>query len=521
MRPKIVWLATMLAMMLAMMPASQASADEVASPTSLAGLSDEQLRERVTSFFAAGGTQPCTDYVPFSAELSRRHPDQPTYSSAAQYAQALCASSQGQYADALRLLKQAETSYRSPIYESLGLALAESLNDGPEALARLKALKNTGVLANAPFDAIATVTGLLIRQGLEAESDQLDYEMTQAASFAEMPDKEQQYLASAALRHEARIRQTRDVDRLLGYIHSPSLIAFMLAFRDYEFIWPSLEQYAGDHLARITESDVSWTAARLADKPEDRDRLQAYAQALFAAGRDDEAISVAESWLGRSEKQGALEEGDGWALNLEADALDGKGETAKADAIFDRLAALSPDEHPWVVNFVINREGRLVQQGRWNEGLEASELARTVAEKYGSAYARAAVTADRACAFFNLGRKEDAQHELRFLTDHPGDSPRSIVLALLCAGREDEAATLTLGMLRDPKTRDSLLTGLQDDRFSFEAQAESKLPSTRGLIMNHADLREEALKYVRLLPDNLVPLGYQRREQSADANRKH
>ena len=500
-----------LAVVLGSLSAWHASADEAPQQVGLASMSDQQLQSSAVDLLRKGGDESCA-LAPILAEMGRLNPERMPQ---ARYVQAMCADAEQRYTDARRLLSQAENAASSPLFDSLGLHLAVETKDGVEILRRLRLLAKSGVIAQAPLDAIGPATGRLISLGLEAESDEFDYELSRSPSFGRMLPDVQQYLASAAIRHAARVRQVGEVDRLLGYIHSPSLVIFMLSFRDYEPAWPNLERFAGDHLAKITDSYVSWAARGLSEKPTESDRLRQYTQALLLADRDDEAISTLQNWLDRPERRGALQEGEAWALDLEVEAFDARGETSKADAIYERLAALPLETHPWVVNFLINRQGRLVRQGRWSEGLAASEIARTAAQRYGTDYARAEITADRACAFFKLGRKEESRQELAFLTAHPLDSPEGLARALLCAGRDDEAAVLILPMIRDPKTRDALLMDLQDERFSPGPRAKAELPAVRELILKRPELRAEALKYVRLLPENLVPVGSQRREQGA------
>ena len=152
-------------------------------------------------------------------------------------------------------------------------------------------------------------------------------------------------------------------------------------------------------------------------------------------------------WRDRKAKGAQIEEGDAWALNIEAYAYDSLGQPKKADAVFDELAKLDPDENPWVVNFVINRASRLVGQGRWKEGVKATLLARAVAEKYGSTYAKLILARQMACALPELGRADETASELAFLRDNAKDGIALSVAGLMCAGQNDEAAAMLLAAL--------------------------------------------------------------------------
>jgi hypothetical protein len=233
---------------------------------------------------------------------------------------------------------------------------------------------------------------------------------------------------------------------------------------------------------------------------------------LFA-GRYEELNGLADKWLARPGRNGKYAEGDGWALNMKAYAASAVGRTAEADKVFDDLAKLSPEEYPWVVSFVINREARLVRQGRWAEAIAASEVARPVAQAHGSPYAKMLVASQRACAFDRLGRKDESETEFRYVMANYSDAPTSAVEALLCAGRKDQAAVLFKRILGDDTIRDQMLNDLQDDRFDLYWSGPAKAPRIYEFVMGRPDLKREAMKYVRAIPDRFVPLEYVRRQE--------
>jgi tetratricopeptide (TPR) repeat protein len=287
-------------------------------------------------------------------------------------ARAFCAFDEKRYADSLRLLRQAEAENHAQGFDSLGLAAATMLDDGAEALARLRTIafrEDVGSLY--PTLVVAALKAIRLK-GFETQSDEIAYRVATGSGFDRMDPRAQEALAYGALGHAAATGQLGQVDALLGYMRSPYAAESLLALRKFEPIWPQVEAYVGANLADVTNSYLAWTARRLADKSDDADRVSAYAEAVFWAGRYEEAAGLAEKWLARSGRDGQLEEGDGWALNIKAYALSALGRQAEADKVFDDLAKLAPAEHPWVVNFVINRQARLIDQGRWREGLAAS-----------------------------------------------------------------------------------------------------------------------------------------------------
>jgi hypothetical protein len=456
--------------------------------------------------------------VPLFAELRRRHPRDNRYKSLRSAAEAFCAYEEKRFTDGLRLVGRAEQGQQlGGLLDPLALFMANQLEDGRESVARLRKLADSGAIATIPIEILWWSARVIAHDGLTAESDAVAYQVATSGAFLGMDPKVQGFWASGALNHAARTGETQHVDALLRYVRSPSAVIDLLGQRDYERIWPQVEAYAGDNLAGLSDDYVAWTASRLAAKPEDRDRMSEQSYALLYAGRFREAVALAEDALARHE--GAIEEGDAWALNIEAYAYDALGQPAAADRVLDRLAGLSAEAHPWVVNFVINRETRLVELARWEEAVAASEVAKPVAAQYGSPYARMLVAGDRACAFHKLGRTAESERELQFVREHVDDAPTAAGEALLCAGLEDEAVRTLTRVLQEGKARSALLSDLQDVRFSLFGSPATNLPKPRDLLASHADFREQALKYMRIIPERFVPIAYSRRQQlSAQAS---
>jgi hypothetical protein len=181
----------------------------------------------------------------------------------------------------------------------------------------------------------------------------------------------------------------------------------------------------------------------------------------------------------------------------------------------DDLAKLPPDEYPWVVNFVINRADRLINQGRWQEALAASDVAKPVAAIHGSDFARMLVAAERACALDRLGRNPESEVEMSFVRAHYADAPSEAIDALLCAGHDDEAAALFLRVLDDAKIRSKLLGDLKDERFDLFWSGPRKIRTVYVFMKARPELEKAASKYIRTIPERFVPLAYLRRQALA------
>ena len=326
------------ALALAVMASPAAAADSEAVPDFRA-MSDAELGEQLAAY-REGEHDSCKWDVPFFAEVKRRFGSKVDVDRFDLLVRSFCATDRREDASALRLLKQAERSGIEGGTEGLGLYLAVRLDEDEEAMARFRQAAGSGAFSYLDRQLVFPAIRLLTRAGHERELDALAYGVATGARFEAVNPDFQPWFAQAAIGHAARTGNLARVDELLTSIRSPDAYVAMLSLREFEPAWPAIERRAGDNLATVASENVDWTAARLADKPEDRDRLSAYAHALLFAGRYTEAASVAREWQKGRE---GLDEGDAWAMNIEAYALDALGRPGEADAVFDRLAALPAD----------------------------------------------------------------------------------------------------------------------------------------------------------------------------------
>jgi tetratricopeptide (TPR) repeat protein len=503
--------ASLALLFLVAMPAAAQDGD---GAIDFAAMTDAQLRERVAAIRTEGFSYACTTKVPLFKELRRRSPDSTPFDRGYAMSQAICAAQKGDDARAMRLLKQAEKEYGDLGLDLWAAFVAVRLEDGGEALARMKAMAASGQLFEVPAEEGFAVLRTIRAHGSMDQLDAFSYDLTRAPRFSQFEPNMQGAFASGALRHAVRLGDLSRAEEFLAYDPDPQGFLTMLADRRYEPAWPIIERLAGDNLATVSDAHVKASAEYLAEKPEDRDRLSTYAYALLYAGRFQEAVDVARSWRPERDNLDDLEEGDAWALNIEAYALDALGKPDEADVVFDRLATLPADEHSWVVNFVINRASRLVGQQRWEAGLEATVLARSVAENHGSTYAKLLIARDRACALQQLGRTDEIAPEVEFLVEHFNDAAAVAATGLLCVGERAKAEQLLDAALSEEVAAGGLIYDLQDRRFEL-FYTPSQLPQAREVVLANESLRAKALERIRLLPENLVPIAYLRRTELA------
>lgn len=447
--------------------------------------------------------RPCELGVPLFDELVEREPGQEFFRRGQLFAGALCDDLRQDYASGFAKVKELEAGWQELDFDGLGFYFALRVRDPQEYLARLRRLDQAGIEALDP-ESFWQGFGMIREEGAEDRFNDLMLDWVDEKRLAYIPSEMQGGIASSAL--DAAMRQGR-VDlapQLLANIRSPSSYLGFIPDRKYEEIWPLLEERAGPNLERIADEYVFWAMARLENHPRDRDRFATAARALHYAGRFEDAIALARKWRERDGAMDMIEQGDAWALNIEAYAHDALGQVEEADEVFDQLARLDSDEHPWVVNMVINRASRLVGQERWEEGLVAAALARSVAEKWGSDFAKMIIARDHACALHALGRTEAIDGELNFLRENRTKSYFHAAQALMCVGEREEAADLLLEGVQNAQYRDFALGALTSRKFDL-FYTPSKLPETVDLLDESTELRAAFEQYARIIPKEFTP----------------
>lgn len=489
---------------------SAAAAQQATSPPlpNLAAMSEDQILTLLRETGSRWQTEPCSFGIPVVGELARKVGGDQEIDRANLLVQVLCANEEDRFADGARLVAELNAQNPEPDIH-LALYFASRLEDADALLAILRGIDG-GAFEQLSRDNYWPVVRTLRTGGRSREYEALTLEWATTGKLRRISADLQSAIAVSALRAAARSGQTAIAPELLRSITSPSDYIDLLTERDFEPFWPLIERRAGPNLATIGAEHVRLMRARRADAPEVDERLSDLAHALHFNGDFAEAIALAERWRERGGAGAAIEEGDGWALNIQAYAYDSTNQSARADAVFDQLAALDPDSHPWLVNFVINRASRLVGQGRWSEGLEAARLARSVADTQGTVYAKSIIARDFACALFKLGRSEEAASELAYLRENWRDGIQLAAQGLMCHGLRDEAAALLLQGLRDERVRSSAIgafVGAEQDLF----YTASILPSPVDLLADHPDVARELATHVRPLPPAFTPQASLRR----------
>ena len=488
----------------ALLAAPLAAEDPASEPLpDLAAMDAKALVALFTEDENRWSREPCTFGAPLLIELEAKAARPIPVRRVRLLAEALCADREKRYADGARLV--GDIAKLTPDEPETGMAIyfANRLEDPDGMLAVLRGLDDTG-LGTLDEDDYWLAGRVLTRNGRGSDFDTLALAWAEGGKLAFIDTQLHESVAIRALRAAAVAGRGDLADQLLLPITSPTAYIRLLTSREFEPLWPQIEMRAGPNLTLVGDEHVRATRIRFTNAPNDRDRFSDAAHALHYNGQFAEAITLAQRWRERAERGVAIQEGDAWALNIEAYAYDSLGQHRQADKVFDDLAKLDPAEHNWVVNFVINRASRLVGQGRWKQGLAATELARKVAETQGSTYAKLIIASDRACALQRLGRARDAQGELAFLRENWKDGVRLTVRGLLCHDLKDEAAQLLVTSLRDESLRDFAINAFETDELDLFYTA-TILPQAGDILPDYPELAGELAKHMRPIPEAYIP----------------
>ena len=377
---------------------------------------------------------------------------------------------------------------------------------GERTLGWLRRASASRLLPRLPSELLAQALTVVLQDNLKAEHDAFCDEVTREAWFARLDSYMKGWFAVGAVNAAVAQGDLARLDTLFEYIKLPEPYVTFLSYRDYEAAWPRVEAYVGDHMVNVSANFEAWARKNLAENATDSDARSTFAEALYFAGRYEELLELTLAEVD-AESVRDIREGDAWAIGMQVRALDALGRRQEADELMDRLATIPVRQHPWVVNFLINRAARLLGQGRWQEALDAADKAERAVERYGSPYAEILLGQYRACAFAGLGRMADSEAASNILVGNFADAPEVAAYGMLCAGREREAARLLTNHLTDYLTA-RLARRVQDERFDMEYVPQatpSGMPDFTAFLLAAPSLRDAIQREVRVLPDRLIP----------------
>ncbi|MFC4254490.1 hypothetical protein GRI97_03570 [Altererythrobacter xixiisoli] len=486
-------------MMPALMLAGPAAAQETGTEASFASLSREDIELKVRDYLFASQIDHCVHGVSLGQELRRRLPNEPRSQAMVDYADLNCAAQKGDFQTAYRGLVALE-GRGFKLTDAFGLYLAERTKDISGSLTRLRRF----LLSTVKFPQLSRefpTAYAAIRMLLEAnEAEQLGalaLNIMQDAEFTQLDKGMRSDLALLAIDQAVRADHAVASD-LLTEIGSPAALRRLLLLRQYQPVWPAVEQKVGPHFSIADEQYLSQMRLAYEKDSDNSARMRAYVAALWEVGKTADVVSFVEQAAPVGDDFSEIGEDMAWIINIYAFSLDAHERVAEADILFDRLAGI--ENKYWQVNFVVNRAARLTDQGRWQEALAAQPAASAVATASGTDYSRAIAAQVQLCSLSKLGRSQEAAALLPSLRQLGTDAAWPVAEALMCMDRDEEAAALVASTVADPVYGEDFALELLSD--TPDALGESAaLPSLKELIENYPSVRDALLKRARLFPE--------------------
>ena len=245
----------------------------------------------------------------------------------------------------------------------------------------------------------------------------------------------------------------------------------MLVSRQFEPIWPRLEEKAGPDMAKHLAANLTAASEAFKQEPGNLKQRLRYMNALRALGRYEEAIAAAEPVTGDLQAMAAAGDDGLFLVNDQAYALLAAGRGEEADQLLGKLLALDIDKYPMLTNMAINRSEILLRLGRYEDALRTADWAEEHTGKWMNAYGRMWNWSNRTCALKMLGRQAEAEATLRQMAEHKTENYAAHLVALLCHDRLDDVEAVVLKQLADEEKRGDMLIQLQD----FQGQRNTPL----------------------------------------------
>lgn len=483
-----------------------------AQTTSFPGIDDPKLAQAIQNAMNRPNPRWCADLAPLWAEAAKRaKPASDAIALEAAGAAIWCAVEERRYEEAASLIGRTEAKFGSQSrFDSLALSLHTQLQEIDLSVARVRNIAERmdgQYLPKIDPAVVYRVNGQLIR----AKRADLRTGMWSAIYGSKTFDALDPNLRSGTASNLIGLKAdsgtlTEQDGELVDLLINSTSIATMLANRSYSPLWPRLEQRAGDGMARLIEADVQLKTARYRQDPDNIEKLADLGYALLQAGQTDTLIEMTAQFRTSNADYAGLGSQGAWIVNYMATALLAERRTAEGLAALQKLASLDPTKYPWVVNFVINYALAVAEDQQHASALKALDRAQTVADKYGSSYARALVAAQRACTLHAIGRANESAAQLALLEKLRPEAPVAAVEYAMCAGRDDLAIAWALDGLADDKIRKTIVEALQP------AYMESKPTSVTDpepylLLAKNSKLANEFEKVARVVPERFAPLG--------------
>ncbi|MFQ5535335.1 MAG: hypothetical protein ACE5EM_11005 [Sphingomonadales bacterium] len=272
--------------------------------------------------------------------------------------------------------------------------------------------------------------------------------------------------------------------------------------RRYERLWRMPQFIAATDPAGLAARELAFYEEARQANPDHLNPVLVYLGGLRLSGQSEKAVAVAKEALADLERFKKDKEDEFWLINELAYALVEIGRVEEGNSLMRDLAARSLDENPDLVNQFINRGALLLDQGRFEEAMEAAKQAES---DYVSPYGLGFVRGIEACALHELGMRRKSMRIVEEMLETAADNYPAVMEVLLCLDQLDRAAEIMIQRLDDPKHRETALLALMQYAPSPNEQPlQRKLQSRLHAVRDRADVMAKIKQVGRLIEVPMV-----------------
>lgn len=243
---------------------------------------------------------------------------------------------------------------------------------------------------------------------------------------------------------------------VLDRASNPHVLLAVAQDRRFAALWPQMEAAGRFDWKKVLEAALAKAEDQSRREPANLKRIAHRVDHLRALGRREEAIALGGGYVTRLQAGEAFDDAElsgPMLVAIQAAALSELGRFDEADAVLAKPVA----QDKLTQNTA--RAALLLGLDRPAEVLKTVDAAdASIASPFGLMW----LDELRACAHHRLGDEAAARKALDKLRKGWRDNPYALSGALLCVGRDDEAAELMIRRLRDPALRGDALKAFRD-----------------------------------------------------------
>jgi len=249
--------------------------------------------------------------------------------------------------------------------------------------------------------------------------------------------------------------KTEQAAAYLDYLHNPGQMQFLLMDRRMSALWPQLEVKAGKDLSKAIDAYVEHTRKKAEAEDNDYEDKTRYISALNKAGHFKKARTYAEPILKDWSEIEAVGEDAYWFVNAHAYTLFNLNRVDEASGVLDKLLVLGVEENSNLISMAINQAGILLKGGQFQKALDKVETIESYGEDMTSDTGKIFYLDVKACALYQLGRKEDANKIFDEVLKPLVKNQIALEMkTLVCLNRLDAAEKILIKRLETEKHQD-------------------------------------------------------------------